>query len=122
MKRIALSLLCLSAFTYAVIAQDTPADNPDNNKRDHSGETKTSGDQSNSAEDIKTTAAIRRAIVDDSSLTMTARNVKIITENGTVTLRGQVSSADQKAKILVHAAKVVGGERVVNEIEIKDSK
>ncbi len=122
MKRFALFLLCLSAFTYAVIAQDTPADNTDNNERDHSGETKTSSDQSNSYEDNKITAAIRRAIADDSSLTTSARNVKIITENGTVTLRGQVSSTDQKAKILVHAAKVVGGERVENDIEIKESK
>ena len=119
MKRIAFSLLCLSAFTYAAIAQDTTADNTDKKKRDRSGETRTSGHQSNSPEDIKTTAAIRRAIVDDGSLTMAAKNVKIITENGTVTLRGPVSSADEKSKIFVLAAKVVGAERVENEIEIK---
>src|ERR1700720_460303 len=93
MKQITLSLLCVSAFSLAAIAEDTPAaDNTKKNQRDRSGETKTSGDQSNSSQDVKITAAIRRAVVRDHSLSMTAKNVKIITSNGMVTLRGPVKS------------------------------
>src|SRR5438874_1273301 len=93
MKRITLSLFCLSAFALSAIAQDTPtADNTRKNERDRSGETMTSGHQSNSQEDVKITAAIRRAVVGDNSLSTTAKNVKIITANGTVTLRGPVKN------------------------------
>jgi osmotically-inducible protein OsmY len=100
MKRITLSLFCLSAFALSAIAQDTTAaDNTRKNERDRSGETMTSGDQSNSQEDVKITAAIRRAVVKDSSLPTTAKNVKIMTANGTVTLRGPVKNDAEKAKI-----------------------
>ena len=78
MKQIILSLLSVSVFTLSAIAQDTPAaDNTKKNQRDRSGETKTSGDQSNNPEDVKITAAIRRAVVEDNSLSATAKNVKI---------------------------------------------
>lgn len=71
MKRITLSLFCLSVFTLSAIAQDTPAaDNTRKNERDRSGETKTSGDQSNTREDVNTSAAIRRAVVKDHSFTL----------------------------------------------------
>jgi hypothetical protein len=62
----------------SALAQDTPAaDNTSKNQRDRSGETETSGDQSNSPEDVKIIAAIRRAVVEDNSLSATAKNVKI---------------------------------------------
>ena len=100
MKKITLSLFCLSLFTLSAIAQDTPdADNTKKNERDRSGETQTSGDQSNSKDDVNTTAAIRRAVVKDDSLSAMAKNVKIITANGTVTLRGPVKNDAEKAKI-----------------------
>ena len=89
MKQTILSFLCLSALTLSAVAQDNPAaDNTEKNQRDRSGETKTSGDQSNSPEDLKITAAIRRAVVADDSLSATAKNVKIITANEMITLRG----------------------------------
>src|SRR6476646_7862475 len=83
MKRITLSILCIATLALSAYAQNKetttqPAvDNTAKNARDKSGETLTSGDQSNTPEDVKTTAAIRRAIVADKSLTMTATNVKI---------------------------------------------
>src|SRR6478672_4375910 len=84
MKHITLSLLCLSALTITAIAQDgADADNTKKNQRDRSGETQTSGDQSNRSEDVKLTAAIRRAVVADDSLSATAKNIKIITANET---------------------------------------
>jgi len=123
MKQITLSLLCVSAFTLSAIAQDTvPADNTGKNQRDRSGETKTSGDQSNSPEDLKITAAIRRALVADESLSMTAKNVKILTANEMVTLRGPVNTAEEKTKIEQLAQSAAGNAKIDNQLEVKASK
>ena len=128
MKRITLSLLCISALTLSAYAEDKDAagnpavDNTARNARDKSGETQTSGDQSNTPEDIKVTAAIRRAIVADKSLTMTATNVKIITADGKVTLRGPVKTAAEKAKIAELATKEAGKATIDNQLEVKESK
>jgi hyperosmotically inducible periplasmic protein len=122
MKRITLSLICISTLALTAVAQETKPDNSAKNERDRSGETKTSGDQSNSSQDIKTTAAIRRAIVKDDSLTMTAKNVKIITTGGMVTLRGPVKSAEEKTKIEQLAASAAGGAKIDNQLEVKGSR
>lgn len=126
MKRIILSLLCLSTLTFSAIANDdatpTPADNSGKNVRDRSGETKTSGDQSNSKADIDTTAAIRRALVHDSSLSPTAKNVKIITADGVVTLRGPVKTDAEKAAIEKDAMAAAGQAKIDNQIEVKAAK
>jgi len=124
MKRISLSILCLSLAAFVALAQENSspaADNSGRNERDRSGETKTSGDQSNSSADIKTTAEIRRAVVDDKSLSMMAKNVKIITENGVVTLRGPVKTAEEKAKIAELAKTHAGNAKVENQLEVKAS-
>lgn len=128
MKRTALTLLCLSALTLSVVAEDNstatpaPADNSGRNARDRSGETKTAGDQSNSSSDIKITADIRRAVMKDDSLSMTAKNVKIITADGVVTLRGPVKTAEEKATIAKLAEANAGGAKVMDQLEIKASK
>jgi osmotically-inducible protein OsmY len=124
MKRITISILCLFVFAVSAFAEDnsTPADNSARNQRDRSGETQTSGDQSNSSPDIKTTAAIRRAIMHDASLSMMAKNVKIIAENGAVTLRGPVKSAAEKAKIAQLAQDAAQGARIDNQLEVKASE
>ena len=123
MKQITLSLLCVSVFSLAAIAQDTPAaDNTKKNQRDRSGETKTSSDQSNSSADVKITAAIRRAVVRDHSLSMTAKNIKIIAANGMVTLRGPVRSDTEKAKIVELAHSAAGNAKIDNQLEVKASK
>jgi hyperosmotically inducible periplasmic protein len=121
MKRTTLSLLCIATLALSAMAQETKPDNSAKNERDRSSETKTSGDQSNSSEDTKTTADIRRAIVKDSSLTMTAKNVKIITAGGVVTLRGPVKSAEEKTKIEQLATAAANGAKVDNQLEIKES-
>jgi hyperosmotically inducible periplasmic protein len=123
MKQITLSLLCVSVFTLSAIAQDTAAaDNTKKNERDRSGETTTSGDQSNSQQDVKITAAIRRAVVGDHSLSATAKNVKIITANGLVTLRGPVKNDAEKAKIAELAQSAAGNAKINNQLEVKTSK
>lgn len=128
MKRTTLSLLCIAALSFSASAEDKKtsdkpaADNTAKNERDASGDTKTSGDQSNKPEDIKVTAAIRRAVVADDSLTMTATNVKIITADGKVTLRGPVKTAAEKTKIGQIAKKEAGKMTVENMLEVKKSK
>src|ERR1044071_6788385 len=81
-------LSALSLGTLAANDGKTQVDNSATNARDRSGETQTSGDQSNSSADLKTTQAIRQALMKDGELSMTAKNVKIVTANGQVTLRG----------------------------------
>jgi osmotically-inducible protein OsmY len=123
MKQTILSFLCLSALTLSAVAQDNPAaDNTEKNQRDRSGETKTSGDQSNRPEDLKITAAIRRAVVADDSLSMTAKNVKIITANEMVTLRGPVNTAEEKTKIEQLAQSAAGNAKVDNQLEVKTAR
>jgi hyperosmotically inducible protein len=123
MKQITISIFCLSLFTLSALAQDTPAaDNTIKNQRDRSGETRTSGDQSNSPEDIQLTATIRRAIVGDHSLSATAKNVKIITADGVVTLRGPVQNEAEKTKIAELTQSAAGNAKIDNQLEVKASK
>jgi hyperosmotically inducible periplasmic protein len=123
MKRTLLALACLSAVSLAAIAADdkTKPDNAATNERDRSGETKTSDDQSNSSADLKITQAIRRALMKDSELSTTAKNIKIITDNGQVTLRGPVKNAQEKAKIGQLARSAAGGAKVDDQLDVKGS-
>ena len=123
MKRTSLILACLCAVSLAAIAADdkTKPDNTATNERDRSGETQTSGDQSNSSADLKITQAIRQALVKDGELSMTAKNIKIITDNGQVTLRGPVKNAQEKAKIDQLARSAAGGAKIVDQLDVKKS-
>jgi hyperosmotically inducible protein len=124
MKRTILTLACLSALSLAALAADEQKRKPDNtatNERDRSGETKTSGDQSNSSADLKTTQAIRQALMKDGELSTTAKNIKVITANGHVTLRGPVKTAQEKAKIGQLAKSTAGGAQIDNQLDVKGS-
>jgi hyperosmotically inducible protein len=123
MKRTSLVLACLCAVSLAAIAADDKK-KPDNtamNERDRSGETQTSGDQSNSSADLKITQAIRQALMKDSELSATAKNIKIITNNGHVTLRGPVKTAQEKAKIDQLSRSAAGGAKVDDQLDVKGS-
>ena len=124
MKRTLVALTCLSAFSLAALAADNKKAEPDNtatNERDRSGETKTSGDQSNSSADLKITQDIRQALMKDSELSTTAKNIKIITDNGQVTLRGPVKNAQEKAKIDQLARSAAGGAKIDDQLDVKGS-
>ncbi len=126
MKHITLSILCLSALSISAFAEDnaTPAaaDNTARNTRDRQSETKTSFDQSNDKKDVEITAAIRRAVMHEDNLSMTAKNVKIITANGVVTLRGPVQTAAEKATIAKLAESAAGQAKIVDQLEVKKSE
>ncbi len=117
------TLAALSAvlvLNVAAVAAD--ADNSKKNERDKAGENKTPVDQSNAPEDIKITASIRQAVVADDSLSLTAKNVKIITAAGQVVLRGPVNSAEEKTKIETLAKAVAGEAKVASQLEVKAGK
>src|ERR1700731_963471 len=83
-------------------AQDSTPAAPDNsavNVRDRAPGAMTAGQQSNSTSDVELTRRIRRAVVQDHSLSMLAHNVKIISANGSVTLRGPVKTEEEKTAI-----------------------
>jgi len=123
MKRTLLVLACLSTVSVAATAADdkTKPDNTAINERDRSRETQTSGDQSNSSADLKTTQTIRQALMKDSELSTTAKNIKIITNNGQVTLRGPVKNAQEKAKIDQLARSAAGGAKIDDLLDVKGS-
>ncbi|PYL88697.1 MAG: hypothetical protein DMF14_15880 [Verrucomicrobia bacterium] len=124
MKRTLLALACLGALSLDAFATDNEKAKPDNtatNERDRSGETKTSGDQSNSSADLKVTQAIRRALLKDRELSTTAKNIKIITANGQVTLRGPVKTAQEKARVDQIAKSAAGGAQIDDQLEVKGS-
>ena len=87
-----------------------------------SSRTLTSGDQSESKADLTTTQKIRQAVMADKSLSMTAHNVKIITVDGVVTLRGPVKTEDERTKIAGTAEQVAGAGKVQNYLEIAGAK
>jgi hyperosmotically inducible periplasmic protein len=95
------------------------ADNTEKNVRDRDDKTLTPPDQGGSASDRELTAAIRRAIVADDSLSTNAHNVKIVTVDSVVTLRGPVKSSAEKAAVASKAEKAKGVKRVDNQLEVE---
>ncbi len=108
-----------SAETGRDTATRKDADNSERNKQDHNSSTLTPGDQGNSKEDIETTRKIRKAVVADSSLSTMAKNVKIISRNGTVTLRGPVKTEAEKDAVTAKVKEVLGSQSFDNQIEVK---
>ena len=120
MKHLAAVMLFAGGLVVSVTAaraQGYPADNSGKNVRDWKDAAVTSGDQSNTQSDLHITQAIRKTVVADKALSVNAHNVKIITANGVVTLRGPVKSSAEKATIGAKAEHVAGVTRVENQIE-----
>lgn len=98
------------------------ADNTGRNERDASGVTLTPPDQGNSEQDRNITAQIRQAVVKRDDLSMNAKNAKIITQSGVVTLRGPVASAAEKSTMDQLASSASGVKSVKNQLEIESGK
>ena len=96
-----------------------PADNTTVNQRDRNSNEPTADQQKNNLSDRDITQQIRRAIVKDKSLSTYAHNVKIITQNGQVTLKGPVRSDDEKRAIEAKATEIAGENKVTSELDIK---
>lgn len=100
-------------------APGVAADNTKKNERDRQDAALTPIDQGNNETDLKITQKIRQAVMADGSLSFTAKNVKIITTGGKVTLRGPVKSDAERAAIETAAKNVAGAGQVDNQIEVK---
>ncbi|HYE07132.1 MAG TPA: BON domain-containing protein [Planctomycetota bacterium] len=99
-------------------AEGKAPDNTAVNKRDQNDGALTPINQAENSADIATTAGIRKAVVGDDALSQTAKNVKIITNGGKVTLRGPVKSTDEKTKIKATAEKIAGAGNVDDQLEV----
>ena len=106
---------------YSAGAQETGATAPDNtaiNARDRQSDAITADQQSQTSGDVKLTQRIRQAIMKDHALSMMAKNVKIVTIDGEVTLRGPVKTAKERARMSAKARAIAGVNRVDNQLEI----
>ena len=111
--------LAADAHKDAANAAAADADNTKRNARDADGHTLTPLDQGGSEADRTITQQIRKQVVDHDQLSTNAKNVKIITQDGVVTLRGPVKSTEEKAAIASVATKTSGVKRVDNQLEIE---
>ena len=98
--------------------QGTLPDNTKINKRDKDERTVTPMDQSNAKADLDITQAIRKSIMKQ-DLSTNAKNVKVITQNGEVTLRGPVNSTEEVEKIIQIAKAVPSVKTLNNQLEVK---
>jgi len=116
-------LACSLAFLGTALAQDTGTTQPDNtkvNKRDRSPSATTADSQKMNVNDREITQKIRKAVIADKSLSTYGHNVKIVSQNGSVTLKGPVRSEDEKKTIMAKAVEVVGGaDKVTDEMTVK---
>jgi hypothetical protein len=96
----------------------TGADNTRVNVRDRDSRTLTPMDQGNSQADVSTTAQIRKEIIATQGMTTNAKNVKIITMNGRVTLRGPVNTTEEKTLIGEIAERIARSGNVDNQLEV----
>jgi hyperosmotically inducible periplasmic protein len=117
--KILLAAMTAGALIVSGAALAADADDSARNVRDRDARTLTPIDQGGSEADRSITQQIRQAVVADDDLSTNAKNVKIITVEGVVTLRGPVKSAGEKAKVASVSAKTAGVKRVDNQLEIE---
>ena len=124
-------IVTLLAIASAIVGCDKPApppsattdaavmgaDNTKMNDRDRGAST-TPLDQGNGKADLDVTQAIRKALMADDSLSTTAKNVKVVTNKGVITLRGPVKSDAEKKSVEAKASAAAAGNRVDNQLDI----
>ncbi len=115
-----LSMLALACFSCEDQGKGkgVDADNTGRNVRDRDAVAKTPFDQGESEADRTITQRLRQAIVADDTLSTNAKNIKIITNNGVITLRGPVNSPKEKDDIMRKVQAIAGNNRVENQIEV----
>ncbi len=124
--RTLLAVSCLLVAGTPLIAQQSAgqdgsaaADNTTVNQRDRNTNAPTADSQKDNRSDRDITQQIRKAIIQDKSLSTYAHNVKVITQNGQVTLKGPVRSDEEKRAVESKATEIAGENRVTSELDIK---
>jgi hyperosmotically inducible protein len=111
----ALAFLCAFAPLSFASAQQTAPDNSQQNKN----QSQNADNQSNSSADRMTTAKVRKAIIADKKLSTYAHNVKIITLDGQVTLKGPVKSEEEKQQVASDVTAVISADNLTNQLTVK---
>ena len=106
----------MSGISLIGFAQQAPA--PDNTKANAQADQNTADKQSNAASDRALTQQVRKAIMQDKSMSTYAHNVKVVTQNGQVTLSGPVRTDEEKQAIAQKAAEIAGQGRIVDQISV----
>jgi len=120
-SKIALTIL----FSVAAVAcygqaSGTQPDNTKVNERDRNASEVTADQQKANPTDRELTKRIRQSVMADKSLSTYAHNIKIISQNGAVTLKGPVKSDDEKKVLVAKAIAVVGSaDKVTDQISVK---
>jgi hyperosmotically inducible periplasmic protein len=114
--------VALTLVSAAARAQDSAAPAADNtkvNQRDNDKAEPTADQQKENQSDRELARQIRKSIIQDKSLSTYAHNVKIIAQNGMVTLKGPVRSDEEKTTVEAKAAEVAGADKVASQLEVK---
>jgi len=98
------------------------ADNTRINVRDRDPNQPTADNQRNNLSDRDITKQIRQSLAKDDSLSSYAHNVKVVTQNGQVTLKGPVRSEDEKRAVEAKATAIVGENKVTSELDVKQKR
>jgi len=124
MKRFTLNVILTSGIVLGSIGvwaqgnTTAPANNTKVNQRDRNPSEPTADHQNNNKSDLELARQIRKALVNDKSLSTSAHNVKVIVQSGMVTLKGPVKSDTEKQAVEAKAAEVAGAEKVTSEIQV----
>ena len=119
---ITLCVFCVGISGFAQTPKQTPPDNTKVNQRDKNSPEPTASQQKENRPDREITRDIRRSITQDKSFSTYAKNIKVITQNGNVTLRGPVRSEEEKKAIEAKATEIAGAGHVKNELQIAAEK
>jgi hyperosmotically inducible periplasmic protein len=119
-------LLLMSSLSLIWAQQDTgtsqnapSADNTKVNERDRNQSQPTAEQQKENPADRQLIQQIRRALVKDKSLSTNAHNVKVIAQDGTVTLKGPVNSESEKQAVEAKAAQIAGSDKVTSDLQVR---
>jgi hyperosmotically inducible protein len=124
-RTLIMAAFCAASMITTSAGAQTPdsAAKPDNtsvNKRDRDAGQPTADQQKDNQTDRGLTKSIRQSIMADKSLSSYAHNIKIISQNGTVTLKGPVKSEDEKSAVIAKAVAVVGSpDKVTDQVSVK---
>lgn len=115
-----IALLASGPLAFTQDQSQTPAaDNTKINQSDRNSGGGTADQQKENRPDRDITRDIRRSIIQDKSLSTYAHNVKVISQNGMVTLKGPVRSEEEKTTIEAKAAEIVGKDKITNQLTVK---
>lgn len=120
-KHSQLPLSVLTAILLGGLAvQIAPAQTQPDNTRVNKNDTAVTADtQKNNQGDRYLTQQIRKAVIADKSLSTYGHNVKIISQEGTVTLKGPVKSEDERKNIVAKAEQIAGPGKVTDQLSVK---